>query len=91
MTVTKRAKKTAKSSNRRRSVPAARTRSDLPVRGRKQTGLGIRNAYEAAGSGRRLKMWQPGQLGPNAAVLRDLELLRRRSRDSTAAIASPGA
>ena len=81
--MTKRTKKTVKSSNRRRSVPAARTRSDLPVRGRKQTGLGIRNVYEAAGSGRRLKMWQPGQLGPNAAVLRDLELLRRRSRDST--------
>ncbi len=83
MIVTKRAKKTVKSSNRRRSVSATRAQADLSVGSHKHTGLGIRNVYEAAGSGRRLKMWQPGQLGPNVAVLRDLDLLRRRSRDST--------
>lgn len=44
--------------------------------------LNVRNAYEAASSGRRLKVWAPGQLGPNAALLHDLKTLRDRSRDA---------
>lgn len=42
----------------------------------------FRNYYEAGKSGRRLGIWQPGSLGPNAAVLQQLDLLRARSRDA---------
>ena len=44
--------------------------------------LSVRNAYEAGSTGRRLKIWQPGRVGPNDSVLRDLSILRDRSRDS---------
>jgi capsid protein len=44
--------------------------------------LTVRNAYEAASSGRRLKIWRPGSIGPNAATLGDLSMLRDRSRQS---------
>src|SRR5919109_191482 len=43
--------------------------------------LNVRAAYEAASAGRRLRLWQPGMVGPNTAVLRDLTQLRDRSRD----------
>ncbi|MFP4146580.1 MAG: phage portal protein [Halorhodospira sp.] len=38
-------------------------------------------AYEAAGNGRTLHLWQPPELGPNAALAFSLPTLRRRSRD----------
>lgn len=41
-----------------------------------------RAQYDAGGMGRRLRTWAPGMLGPNAAMLRDLSLLRERSRDA---------
>lgn len=41
-----------------------------------------RAQYDAGGVGRRLRTWRPGMLGPNAAILRDLSLLRERSRDA---------
>lgn len=41
----------------------------------------VKNSYEAAATGRRLGIWRPASLGPNAAVIRDLNLLRDRSRD----------
>lgn len=41
----------------------------------------VRNAYEAGATGRRLGIWRPSSLGPNAAVLRDLPTLRDRSRN----------
>jgi capsid protein len=41
------------------------------------------NQYDAAASGRRLRLWQPAQLGPNAALLGNLTNLRTRSRDAT--------
>ncbi len=45
--------------------------------------LRVLNSYEAAKSGRRLKVWAPGNLGPNRALLHDLNALRERSRDAT--------
>ena len=67
MTRTKRAKKLVNPKRRKRT----------------RVNLQVRNAYEAAGTGRRLGTWRPQQVGPNIAVLRDLDLLRRRSRDAT--------
>jgi len=40
-----------------------------------------RAAYDAAAAGRRLGRWQPGKVGPNEAVLRDVEQIRARARD----------
>src|SRR5687767_11833951 len=45
------------------------------------TSLEVRATYEAGAVGRRLRLWQPGLIGANTAVLRDLNLLRNRSRD----------
>ena len=53
--------------------------SPAPERSRRP----IRNSYEAAGSGRRLRSWQPGTVGPNQAIIGSLDLLRSRSRDAT--------
>lgn len=44
--------------------------------------LSVRNSYEAAGQGRRLRLWNPGSPGPNAASLAALSTLRDRSRQS---------
>jgi lambda family phage portal protein len=41
-----------------------------------------RASYEAGSQGRRLSVWRASPLGPNAAVIRDVEVLRTRSRDS---------
>jgi capsid protein len=46
-------------------------------------GTGARSTtapYEAAGQGRRARAWWAPQLGPNDALLSNLEVLRRRSR-----------
>lgn len=43
----------------------------------------FRAQYDAAAGGRRLGLWMPGSLGPNATVTRDLDRLRARSRDAT--------
>jgi lambda family phage portal protein len=43
--------------------------------------LKVRASYEAGSAGRRLRLWQPGMIGPNDAVLRDLTQIRDRSRD----------
>jgi capsid protein len=40
------------------------------------------NSYDAAGYGRRLQMWRPGNAGPNASIVGDLATLRDRSRES---------
>ena len=44
--------------------------------------ISIRNSYEAGASGRRLKYWIPGAPGPNDSILRDLNIIRDRSRDA---------
>lgn len=44
--------------------------------------IGRKAAYESAGGGRRLRSWNPGSPGPNAASLPDLATLRDRSRQS---------
>ena len=46
-----------------------------------------RAAYDAGAAGRRLGRWQPGMIGPNAAVVNDVEQIRARARD----LASTGA
>src|ERR671918_51679 len=42
----------------------------------------FRTSYEAASVGRRLSVWTPSRIGPNDGILRNLDLLRARSRDS---------
>jgi len=44
--------------------------------------LRVRNSYEAASTGRRLVAWRPFRVGPNNAILQNLDTLRARSRDS---------
>ncbi len=76
-----------KSSNRSsRSIVRRLADSVQSVFGRSDvlngTPRGVRaQAYEAAQTGRRLRLWQPGMYGPNSAVLWDLTQLRNRSRD----------
>lgn len=43
--------------------------------------LEVRNQYDAAGRGRRMKGWNPASTGPNKA-LANLAMLRNRARDS---------
>jgi lambda family phage portal protein len=70
-----------KSRSRDRSpLPKKSKNSKLKVGG--ATAPIVRNSYEAGGQGRRLSVWRSSPLGPNAAVIRDLETLRSRSRDS---------
>lgn len=40
------------------------------------------NLYDAAGTGRRMKGWNPGNSGPNVAI-KGLQMIRDRARDST--------
>ena len=69
---------------RQRSKPKSPSLSTpkAPARAKpKISRLSIRNQYEAGSMGRRLGGWQPGAMGPNAAILRDLSAIRDRSRD----------
>ncbi|MCG5538953.1 phage portal protein [Halorhodospira sp. 9622] len=55
------------------------------IGGLRQVWRGLRAlgaAYEAAGHGRRLRNWYPGERGPNEARNASLALLRARSRDA---------
>ena len=65
-------------SRERRAKPSGQSKIQNP----KSKILSVRNAYEAAGTGRRLKTWQPGRQGPNVAILSDLGRLRERARDA---------
>ena len=47
-----------------------------------QAALEIKNKYDAAGTGRRMKGWNPPATGPNKAIV-GIEKLRARSRDSS--------
>lgn len=71
----------------KRSNPAPRGRKQERAGAKRRLNgapatLGVRASYDAASAGRRLVMWNPGRVGPNAAILHNLELLRARSRDS---------
>ena len=46
-----------------------------------ELGPGSSPLYDAAGTGRRLRSWQPGLTGPNAAVIYAADTLRARCRD----------
>lgn len=45
-------------------------------------GVGIRNRYDAAGHGRRMRGWNPSSAGPNK-TLAGLQKLRNRARDAS--------
>ena len=48
-----------------------------------QSAIAVRNQYDAAGRGRRMKGWNPPTSGPNQAVTPGIQPLRNRARDAT--------
>ena len=48
-----------------------------------QPAIAVRNQYDAAGRGRRMKGWNPPTSGPNQAVTPGIQPLRNRARDAT--------
>lgn len=66
------AKKRGRPSNAERAARAA---------AEAQTGLAVVNRYDAAGTGRRMRGWNPPSSGPNKAVT-GLQNIRNRSRDT---------
>jgi lambda family phage portal protein len=69
------------SPSRRRSGSSGQAKTKIQKPESAST-LQVRNSYEAAGQGRRLSVWRTSSLGPNSAIIRDLETLRARSRDA---------